>query len=188
MSAILCFVKTATFLSVLLRIFSGAETINSTPSKLVTTLKGTLTPVTTPANPPANPQIFSSNANTDFQTPYTTQSSVSASTTEPYMSTVTAAETTATTTTKHQPQPSAHRIPSRLEEKLESLSCDIPSLPTESRLWRGNETHELMLPITVSKPNQDYLYLFMAAGVNTIRWKPESDVAQLGQKSVKVPH
>ncbi|XP_046991885.1 delta and Notch-like epidermal growth factor-related receptor [Schistocerca americana] len=43
-----------------------------------------------------------------------------------------------------------HRIPSRLEEKLESLSCDIPPLPSESRLWRGNETHELLLPIIVT--------------------------------------
>jgi hypothetical protein len=38
---------------------------------------------------------------------------------------------------------------------LESLSCDIPPLPTESRLWRGNETHELMLPITVSRLQHD---------------------------------
>jgi hypothetical protein len=101
-------------------------------------------------------------ANTDFQTSYTTQS-ISSITTEPYTSTMAMADIIATTTTKHQPQPSAHRIPSRLEEKLESLSCDIPPLPTESRLWRGNETHELMLPITVSKPRLDYLYLFRTA-------------------------
>lgn len=42
------------------------------------------------------------------------------------------------------------RTPSRLDERLEALDCDIPLLPAESRLWRGNETHELMLPITVS--------------------------------------
>jgi hypothetical protein len=65
-----------------------------------------------------------------------------------------------TTTTTHQPQPPAHRIPSRLEEKLEFLSCDIPPLPTESRLWRGNETHELMLPITVSKPKLNYPLIY----------------------------
>ncbi|XP_077294569.1 delta and Notch-like EGF repeat containing weary [Arctopsyche grandis] len=41
------------------------------------------------------------------------------------------------------------RTPSRLDERLEALDCDIPLLPAESRLWRGNETHELMLPITI---------------------------------------
>ncbi|XP_067010904.2 delta and Notch-like epidermal growth factor-related receptor [Anabrus simplex] len=46
-------------------------------------------------------------------------------------------------------RPLQHRIPTSLMEKLESLSCDIPPLPSESRLWRGNETHELMLPIIV---------------------------------------
>lgn len=42
-----------------------------------------------------------------------------------------------------------HRIPTQLEEKLAALSCDLPLLPSESRLWNGNETHELLLPITV---------------------------------------
>ncbi|GJQ66984.1 hypothetical protein Trydic_g21917 [Trypoxylus dichotomus] len=42
-----------------------------------------------------------------------------------------------------------HRMPTQLEEKVESLSCNLPLLPTESRLWNGNETHELLLPITV---------------------------------------
>lgn len=42
------------------------------------------------------------------------------------------------------------RTPTRLDERLQALDCDIPLLPAESRLWRGNETHELMLPITVS--------------------------------------
>lgn len=41
------------------------------------------------------------------------------------------------------------RTPTRLDERLQALDCDIPLLPAESRLWRGNETHELMLPITV---------------------------------------
>lgn len=49
------------------------------------------------------------------------------------------------------------RTPSRLDERLEALDCDIPLLPAESRLWRGNETHELMLPITVSS----IIYYFM---------------------------
>ncbi|CAK1539990.1 unnamed protein product [Leptosia nina] len=29
-----------------------------------------------------------------------------------------------------------------------AVDCDLPVLPRESRLWRGNETHELNLPIT----------------------------------------
>ncbi|XP_021942797.1 delta and Notch-like epidermal growth factor-related receptor isoform X2 [Zootermopsis nevadensis] len=151
MSVILSFFKTLIVLSILLRTvkFSGAATVNLSRSKLVTTLKGTLTPDTTPANPPFNNQTLFSMANTDYRTSYTTQSSILSSTTESYTSTMTTVDIITTMTTKHQPQPSAHRIPSRLEEKLESLSCDIPPLPTESRLWRGNETHELMLPITV---------------------------------------
>lgn len=43
-----------------------------------------------------------------------------------------------------------HHIPGTLlEERLELLGCDLPLLPTESRLWNGNETHELLLPTTV---------------------------------------
>lgn len=47
-------------------------------------------------------------------------------------------------------EPARHRIPTKLEEKLEALSCDVPPLPSESTLWNGNETRELSLPITVS--------------------------------------
>ncbi|XP_045528458.1 delta and Notch-like epidermal growth factor-related receptor [Pieris brassicae] len=36
----------------------------------------------------------------------------------------------------------------RLQSRLEAIDCDLPVLPRESRLWRGNETHELNLPIT----------------------------------------
>lgn len=121
--------------------------MNSTPSKFLTTLRGTVTASTTPESSAANPQTAPSVINT-LQT---TWPPAPTSTAEPTASTVTIANSIGTTTAQ-QPQPSAHRIPSRLEEKLESLSCDIPPLPTESRLWRGNETHELMLPITVSKP------------------------------------
>jgi hypothetical protein len=152
------FIKTITLLSMLLRtsIYSGAVTVNSTPSKFITTLRGTVTPDTTPASSATNPQTLSSLINTDFRMLQTTRPPTSLSTAEPSTSTVAIASSTVTTTTTYQPQPPAHRIPSRLEEKLESLSCDIPPLPTESRLWRGNETHELMLPITVSKPKLYY--------------------------------
>lgn len=40
--------------------------------------------------------------------------------------------------------------PARLQDRLGALDCDLPVLPRESRLWRGNETHELNLPVTVS--------------------------------------
>ncbi|XP_017777386.1 PREDICTED: delta and Notch-like epidermal growth factor-related receptor, partial [Nicrophorus vespilloides] len=45
-------------------------------------------------------------------------------------------------------QPPRH-IPTLLEEKLDLLGCDLPLLPPQSRVWKGNETHELLLPITI---------------------------------------
>lgn len=39
--------------------------------------------------------------------------------------------------------------PARFQERLGALDCDLPVLPSKSRLWRGNETHELNLPVTV---------------------------------------
>ncbi|CAH0724859.1 unnamed protein product, partial [Brenthis ino] len=36
----------------------------------------------------------------------------------------------------------------RLQDRLGAIDCDLPVLPRESRLWRGNETHELHLPVT----------------------------------------
>lgn len=39
----------------------------------------------------------------------------------------------------------------RLRERINSLECDIQTMmPDESTVWRGNETHELSLPTTVS--------------------------------------
>lgn len=40
--------------------------------------------------------------------------------------------------------------PAKLQERLAAIDCDLPVLPRESRLWRGNETHEINLPVTVS--------------------------------------
>lgn len=48
----------------------------------------------------------------------------------------------------------------RLQDRLGALDCDLPVLPRESRLWRGNETHELNLPVTVSC-FYDYYYLIL---------------------------
>jgi hypothetical protein len=52
------------------------------------------------------------------------------------------------------------RMLSRLEEKLNSLDCDIQNLSADSTVWRGNETHELNLPITVSNFHSFILFCF----------------------------
>ncbi|OWR53685.1 weary isoform C [Danaus plexippus plexippus] len=41
----------------------------------------------------------------------------------------------------------SHSI-TQLQDRLGAIDCDLPVLPRESRLWRGNETHELNLPVT----------------------------------------
>ncbi|KAH9636535.1 hypothetical protein HF086_014796 [Spodoptera exigua] len=45
----------------------------------------------------------------------------------------------------------AAHSPARLQERLGAIDCDLPVLPRESRLWRGNETHELNLPVTMAE-------------------------------------
>lgn len=43
---------------------------------------------------------------------------------------------------------------SRLQERLIALECDLPpsaQLPNDVNVWHGNETHQLILPITVRK-------------------------------------
>ncbi|EAT44491.1 AAEL004122-PA [Aedes aegypti] len=37
---------------------------------------------------------------------------------------------------------------SRLQEKINTLDCDIQAVSPDSSIWRGNETHDLNLPIT----------------------------------------
>ncbi|KAF2904396.1 hypothetical protein ILUMI_01786, partial [Ignelater luminosus] len=88
------------------------------------------------SQPTTTTNIITSTSSTDS----TSSSSVTSSTTT--------TSTTATTTESRPDYLMPHRIPSQLEEKLQSLSCDLPLLPSESRLWKGNETHELLLPIT----------------------------------------
>lgn len=44
---------------------------------------------------------------------------------------------------------SLHQL-SRLQEKINSLECEMPTDLVEATVWRGNETHELALPNTVS--------------------------------------
>lgn len=50
---------------------------------------------------------------------------------------------------------SRSHVLSRMQEKINSLECDIQmqNEPTDSSIWRGNETHELCLPNTVSPSN-----------------------------------
>lgn len=52
----------------------------------------------------------------------------------------------------------ATHSPARLQERLGAIDCDLPVLPNESRLWRGNETHELNLPVTVSYLSLKYIH------------------------------
>lgn len=69
---------------------------------------------------------------------------------------VSASSTITTTTTANLSKSSSTpivrpRILSRLQEKINSLECEIQNLPSDAHLWRGNETHELLLPIMVSR-------------------------------------
>ncbi|KAH8352841.1 hypothetical protein KR084_006717 [Drosophila pseudotakahashii] len=64
------------------------------------------------------------------------------------------------------------RILSRLQEKINSLECEIPNVPQDSHLWRGNETHELLLPIVTTehcKPEEHCL-------PNVLTWRGEAEI------------
>lgn len=44
------------------------------------------------------------------------------------------------------------RVLTHLQEKINSLDCDMQNaMPKDANVWRGNETHELNLPTTVSQ-------------------------------------
>lgn len=62
--------------------------------------------------------------------------------------------TTTTAATKHESTLNVATVHphtlSRLQEKVNSLDCDLQNLSADMTVWRGNETHELNLPITVS--------------------------------------
>lgn len=42
------------------------------------------------------------------------------------------------------------RVESPIQEKIESLNCDISAMSDDAKLWKGNETHEMLLPEEVS--------------------------------------
>ncbi|EDW64383.2 uncharacterized protein wry [Drosophila virilis] len=64
------------------------------------------------------------------------------------------------------------RILSRLQEKINSLECDIQNVPQDSHLWRGNETHELLLPNVIPEQCQ----LGEPCTPNMYTWEGEADI------------
>lgn len=76
------------------------------------------------------------------------------------MEPTTTLKTTITSTVSAIVMPTSHlRVLSRLEEKINSLDCDIQNLSIlDTNVWRGNETHELNLPITVSDFTDFYFF------------------------------
>ncbi|XP_064535316.1 uncharacterized protein wry isoform X2 [Drosophila montana] len=64
------------------------------------------------------------------------------------------------------------RILSRLQEKINSLECDIQNVPQDSHLWRGNETHELLLPNVIPEQCQ----LGEPCTPNMYTWEGEVDI------------
>lgn len=38
-----------------------------------------------------------------------------------------------------------------LEQTMKALGCNIPLVPADVNLWKGNQTHELLLPAKVSR-------------------------------------
>lgn len=84
------------------------------------------------------------------------------------MEPTTTLKTTITSTVSAIVMPTSHlRVLSRLEEKINSLDCDIQNLSIlDTNVWRGNETHELNLPITVSDfTDYFFCYFFLLTSV-----------------------
>ncbi|XP_065088940.1 uncharacterized protein wry isoform X1 [Ochlerotatus camptorhynchus] len=85
---------------------------------------------------------------------------------------------------QRKPQPSTSRLGenlitrpvitplSRLQEKINTLDCDIQAVSPDSTIWRGNETHDLNLPITTPED--------CSAGSSciptTISWEGTADI------------
>ncbi|XP_039494300.1 protein HEG isoform X2 [Drosophila santomea] len=64
------------------------------------------------------------------------------------------------------------RILSRLQEKINSLECEISNVPQDSHLWRGNETHELLLPIVTTEHCQPDEHCVP----NVLTWRGEAEI------------
>lgn len=97
----------------------------------------------------------------------TTSTSTSTTTTMATLLATARTRPSAANPTKTASKPIARpRILSRLQEKINSLECEIPNVPQDSHLWRGNETHELLLPIVVSSLIKRFMSL--SAGLQVI--------------------
>ncbi|XP_034472107.1 uncharacterized protein LOC117779878 [Drosophila innubila] len=64
------------------------------------------------------------------------------------------------------------RILSRLQEKINSLECEIQNVPQDSHLWRGNETHELLLPIVTT----EHCKAGEHCTPNVLTWEGEAEI------------
>lgn len=46
-------------------------------------------------------------------------------------------------------------------ERINAMSCDIPQLPPEYRLWKGNETNEMLIPKKALEMNLfEFIFFF----------------------------
>ncbi|XP_053958155.1 uncharacterized protein LOC128863179 [Anastrepha ludens] len=86
---------------------------------------------------------------THLSQPHDTTAALSSTTSTTYP---TSSTTTTTNLSKSPSKPIVRpRILSPLQEKINSLECELQNVPSDSHLWRGNETHELLLPIMTSE-------------------------------------
>ncbi|GBP20658.1 hypothetical protein EVAR_16531_1 [Eumeta japonica] len=130
--------------------------VTEAPSNVTRVLRSNATATTLPGGATTEDPGPRKNGAVKGQRAAATESYTTASRTTLGLSTLLAkgvglTHTTSKTEVKESASPTyAPRAPARLQERLAAIDCDLPLLPNESRLWRGNETHELNLPITVS--------------------------------------
>ncbi|XP_065165805.1 delta and Notch-like epidermal growth factor-related receptor isoform X2 [Atheta coriaria] len=126
--------------TVITRVTSTIASASSPPSSGTSVQQSVLSEATSTTN-----RIMSTDATTagGISSPPTKKATPSTSTT--LTPTAAAAASSTTPTNEFIPQ----RIQTQLEEKVDLLGCDLPLLPRDSQLWKGNETHELLLPFTI---------------------------------------
>ncbi|KAK5639416.1 hypothetical protein RI129_011908 [Pyrocoelia pectoralis] len=117
------------FLFVFIQITTPKELLISTPTTTANFVTSNITESSIPISETTHSDISNSTSPqiiTEFPVSDTTTSNVSV------------------TAENKQNLHTTHKI--HLEEKLRSLACDLPLIPKDSRVWKGNETHELLLP------------------------------------------
>lgn len=62
------------------------------------------------------------------------------------VTTITLTSSTIAPTIKSRPG----KEPTELEEKFKALDCEVPTMPTDFKFWKNNQTRELLLPTKVS--------------------------------------